>query len=48
MINASVTKWTAQVIEFSLNYTKLATLAIKDYIEENKINLAKDVTSSWD
>ena len=35
-------------IEFSLNYTKLATLAIKAYVGKNKINSAKKVTSSGD
>ena len=30
-----------QIIEFSLNYAKLATLAIKAYIGKCKINSAK-------
>ena len=30
--------------EFSLNYTKLATLAIKVYVGKSKINSAKNVT----
>ena len=31
-----------------LNYTKLATLAIKASVGKSKINLAKNVTSSRD
>ena len=30
-----------ETIKFSLNYTKLATLAIKAYVRKSKINLAK-------
>ena len=37
-----------QLIEFPLNYTKLATLAIKTYVGKSKINLAKTVISSGD
>ena len=34
--------------EFSLNYTKFAILAIKDYVGKSKINEPKKVTSSGD
>ena len=36
------------IVEFFLNYTKVATLAIKAYVGKSKINLAKKVTSSVD
>ena len=36
-------KKTLQLIEFSLNYTKLATLAIKAYMGKIKINSTKYV-----
>ena len=39
---------TCTLFEFSLNYTKLATLAIKASVRKSEINLVKNVTSSGD